>query len=102
MAPLGEWSLEATVLDEARGMPGTVASLNGASGRDIPNVARSPPTPRIRRRADSGLGGLGVQPAISHRIAVAFGQGAQLPQGKRASAAALRNHDAGPQPFGPR
>lgn len=30
MAPLGEWSLEATVLDGARGMPGTVASLNGA------------------------------------------------------------------------
>jgi hypothetical protein len=27
MAPLGEGSLEATVLDGARGMPGTVASL---------------------------------------------------------------------------
>jgi hypothetical protein len=26
MAPLGEWSLEATVLDGARGMPGTVAT----------------------------------------------------------------------------
>jgi hypothetical protein len=28
MAPLGEWSLEATVLDGARGMPGTVARIN--------------------------------------------------------------------------
>jgi hypothetical protein len=28
MAPLGERSLEATILDGARGMPGTVASFN--------------------------------------------------------------------------
>ncbi len=28
MAPLGEWSLEATVLVGARGMPGTVALVN--------------------------------------------------------------------------
>jgi hypothetical protein len=101
MAPLGGWSLEATVLDGARGMPGTVVSLNGVPGRDIPTATRSPPTPRIRRRARTGLGGFGVEPAIPYRVAVAFGQRAQLPQGKRASAAALRNHDAGPQPFRP-
>jgi hypothetical protein len=38
MAPLGEWSLEATVLDGARGMLGTVAAVNGAPRRDIPDA----------------------------------------------------------------
>ena len=47
MAPLGEWSLEATILVGARGMPGTVASSNVTPGRDIqrhrPPVRRRPP-----------------------------------------------------------
>jgi hypothetical protein len=45
MAPLGEWSLEATVLDGARGMPGTVAFLNRATASDIPSAIQSPLTP---------------------------------------------------------
>lgn len=43
MAPLGEWSLVATVLDGARGMPGTVAWINRSMGQDIPFAAD--PTP---------------------------------------------------------
>jgi hypothetical protein len=39
MAPLGEWSLEATVLDGTRGMPGTVASVNRLAELDIPFAA---------------------------------------------------------------
>jgi hypothetical protein len=46
MAPLGEWSLEATILVGARGMPGTVASSNSLPGQDIPVVRRPP----VRRR----------------------------------------------------
>jgi len=45
MAPLGEWSLEATILVGARGMPGTVAHSNSLPGQDIP-VGRPP----VRRR----------------------------------------------------
>ena len=46
MAPLGEWSLEATILDGARGMPDTVASSNFTPGQDIPAGIRLP----VRRR----------------------------------------------------
>ena len=55
MAPLGEWSLEATVLDGARGMPDTVAWSNGLEGPDIP-FAADPPTAggeRVAAQADS-------------------------------------------------
>jgi hypothetical protein len=47
MAPLGEESLEATVLDGARGMPGIVASSNGLRRWDIPATpcAADLPTP---------------------------------------------------------
>ena len=102
MAPLGVWSLEATVLVGARGMPGTVVSLNRVLSGDIPVAVRSPSNPRTRRRADRALGGLGVEAALPHRVAIALGQRAQLPQGKRSPSAARRNVDAGPQPFGAR
>ena len=45
MAPLGGWSLEATILVGARGMPDTVARSNSLPGQDIP-VGRPP----VRRR----------------------------------------------------
>jgi hypothetical protein len=41
MAPLGDWSLEATTSDGARGMPGTVASSNFVPAQDIPVVGRA-------------------------------------------------------------
>ena len=55
MAPLGEWSLEATVLDGARGMPDTVASFNRAARRDIP-CAADPPKPAAHGQRSGGLG----------------------------------------------
>ena len=67
MAPLGEWSLEATVLDGARGMPGTVALSNRPLGTTYSScqpitaevwapVRRRPPDAggeRIAAQADS-------------------------------------------------
>ncbi|RZT24536.1 hypothetical protein EV589_0246 [Mycobacterium sp. BK558] len=37
MAPLGEWSLEATERVGARGMPGTASRVNRAGTGDIPD-----------------------------------------------------------------
>jgi hypothetical protein len=55
MAPLGEWSLEATFLDGARGTSDTVGLVNGAQRRDIPRQSparRRPPEPGGERTAD--------------------------------------------------
>lgn len=41
MAPLGEWSLEATEMFGARGMPDTAGSFNRAGGPDIPAGAHA-------------------------------------------------------------
>ncbi len=47
MAPLGEWSLEATNVVGARGMPGTVEVCNRVTAGDIPDdpSAADPPEP---------------------------------------------------------
>jgi hypothetical protein len=96
MAPLGEWSLEATNTVGARGMSGTVASSNGLRRRDIPST-RSPPTPRHGRRTGQRSGGFREQSPVAHWMAIAFGERTQLAQGKRPAAAALGYEDPRPQ-----
>ena len=104
MAPLGEWSLEATVLDGARGMPGTVTSTNYPPRQDIPAVGATPRRrrPRHRRRTGHRSCGFCEQSAVTNRVAVALGERAQLAQGKRPAAAALGDDDPRPQAFGAR
>jgi hypothetical protein len=73
MAPLGKWSLEATILVGARGMPDTVASSNGLRRWDIP-ATLSPPAPRRRRRTSRRSGGFREESPVAHRVAVALGE----------------------------
>jgi hypothetical protein len=96
MAPLGERSLEATNLIGARGMTGTVASSNGLRRWVIP-AARSPPTPRHRRRTRRRSGGFREESPEAHRVAVALGERTQLAQGKRPPAATLGDEDPRPE-----
>jgi len=93
MAPLGEWSLEATVWLGPGACPAPSHSLTEPTD----GIFRSPPTPRNRRRTISGSGGFGDQAAVAYRVAVALGEIAQLPKSKRAATAGFRDHDPGPQ-----
>ena len=73
IAPLGGWSLVATVLVGARGMPDTVAGCNYPAPRDIPG--RSAADPRDRRWTAAASGALGVvDAAFADRVAVALGE----------------------------
>ncbi len=101
-APLGEWSLEATILVGARGMPGTVAPINRNRLRDIPWVGAPAADPPMRRRANRWSGGFRIQPTLTDRLAVPFGQRFQLPQSKRSTSSALGHVDPRPDAFGAR
>ena len=90
MAPLGEGSLEATILD-------------GARGRPTPSINLTARWAKIFQLSPGGSsGGFRVQPTVAHRVAVALGEGTQLSQGKRAAPATLGDHDPSPEPFGAR
>ena len=85
MAPLGEWSLGATILD-------------GARGRPTPSVTLTARWAKIFQLSPGGgSGGFRVQPAVAHWVAVALGERTQLAQGKRPAAAALGDEDPRPQ-----
>lgn len=99
-APLGEWSLVATDVDGARGMPGTVALCNRPGATPIPRPpAADPPRPA----ADGGSRALGVvHAAFADGVAVLLGQGLQLPQREGSAAAGLGHIDPGPEALGAR
>ena len=98
-APLGEWSLVATVVDGARGMPGTVALCNRPGAPPIPSAA-DPPSPAADGEVSRDVGV--VHATFADGVAVLLGEGLELAQREGAAAPCLGNVDAGPESLGAR
>jgi len=100
-APLGKWSLEATVLGWYPGHCSTPSTLPNRGERHSIPLRSQRCRPLDRRRCERS-GGFQEETSSADGVAVSFGQRAQLPQGEGPSAARLGDDDARPQPLGPR